>query len=45
MEAKWLPELRGLTRRISDAFSANFALIGCVGQVQLIEQQGDDFAR
>ena len=42
IRSEWLPILRALVQRISDAYATNFARIGCCGEVRL-EEAGDDY--
>jgi chromosome segregation ATPase len=43
IKAAWLPRLRELFGKVSEAFAKSFASIGCAGEVRLSEAE-DDFA-
>ncbi|KAJ3330715.1 Structural maintenance of chromosomes protein 5 [Blyttiomyces sp. JEL0837] len=44
IRGKWLPSLQALVHRISNTFSSSFDRIGCVGEVQL-KQDDEDYSK
>ncbi len=42
LQAMWLPEIQAMVGIINESFSANFARIGCAGEVRLREAEEFD---
>lgn len=42
LQAQWLPEIQAMVGIINQSFSANFARIGCAGEVRLREAEEFD---
>lgn len=43
LKDRWLPKLRDLVAHVNENFKANFAAIGCAGEVKLNEDAGERF--
>lgn len=44
-QGAWLPRLKQVVAAVNATFSANFASVGCAGDVVLHEAAGEDYVR